>query len=277
MSMGAFVEVGTRPRPEASGPAERTTRSPVFNSPRPSAPGGQRAPHHDPSVRELPSPRGLVGPHVSSSTPPAIRLAHSIGSPLAPRERERVTPLVDFDPVSVRVHTGEQAERAAAALDAAAFTIGPHVFFARGRFSPETPGGRALLVHELVHVRQFPGGRAPSAKLSPAVHDTLEREAQAVARQQPAPGRHASAELPAVFAPPELGGRGSEAVVALRQPQSEEPPATGAAGPAPSETVRTVAPPPDVPDVRTLADDVYQLLERRLRIERERTGVLRWR
>jgi hypothetical protein len=54
----------------------------------------------------------------------------------------------------VRVHTGSRADEAARAIDAQAFTLGTDVFFARGNYRPNTPGGRKLLAHELTHVVQ---------------------------------------------------------------------------------------------------------------------------
>ena len=58
----------------------------------------------------------------------------------------------NFD--SVRVHTGDRAAEAAGTLHASAFTIGSDIVFGRGRYSPDTPRGRLLLLHELRHVQQ---------------------------------------------------------------------------------------------------------------------------
>jgi len=54
----------------------------------------------------------------------------------------------------VRVHVGADAARSAAALDAAAFTIGADIVFNSGRFAPDSREGRQLLAHELTHVAQ---------------------------------------------------------------------------------------------------------------------------
>jgi hypothetical protein len=58
------------------------------------------------------------------------------------------------DPASVRVHTDEQADRAAHALNARAFTVGRDIYFDRGEYAPSTSEGRRLLAHELAHVAQ---------------------------------------------------------------------------------------------------------------------------
>ena len=55
---------------------------------------------------------------------------------------------------SVRVHTDEVATASAAELGASAYTVGNHVVFGRGRYSPGQAAGRRLLAHELTHVVQ---------------------------------------------------------------------------------------------------------------------------
>ena len=56
---------------------------------------------------------------------------------------------------AVRVHIGPQAER----IGAVAFTMGTHIYFAPGRFQPDTVQGQQLLGHELAHVVQQRQGR----------------------------------------------------------------------------------------------------------------------
>lgn len=58
----------------------------------------------------------------------------------------------NFD--QVRVHTGRRAAKAAMALDARAFAIGPDIYFGSGEYRPHTSSGRRLLAHELTHVVQ---------------------------------------------------------------------------------------------------------------------------
>ena len=82
----------------------------------------------------------------------------------------------------VRLHTDSVATRAADALGAEAFTLGEDVFFAAGRFAPETAAGRALIAHELAHVAQARRGEATRGALrvsSPG--EAHEREAERVA------------------------------------------------------------------------------------------------
>ncbi len=55
---------------------------------------------------------------------------------------------------SARIHTGPAAERLAAGLRARAVTVGSDIIFGQREYAPHTTRGRALLAHELTHVRQ---------------------------------------------------------------------------------------------------------------------------
>jgi hypothetical protein len=58
----------------------------------------------------------------------------------------------------VRVHTDAQAAASAGAVRARAYTVGSHIAFASGAYSPATSGGLRLLAHELTHTVQQKGG-----------------------------------------------------------------------------------------------------------------------
>lgn len=68
----------------------------------------------------------------------------------------------------VRVHTGATAEQSAEDIDAAAYTVGHHIVFGRGRFAPSTLDGRRLIAHELTHVLQQTGSSGAGAERSAA-------------------------------------------------------------------------------------------------------------
>jgi hypothetical protein len=51
----------------------------------------------------------------------------------------------------VRVHSDPASAASARALDADAYTVGPHVVFADGRYAPGADLGQRLLAHELAH------------------------------------------------------------------------------------------------------------------------------
>lgn len=64
------------------------------------------------------------------------------------------TARMGYDFSRVRIHRDPGAELAAQSLGARAFTIGPHIAFARGEYAPDTKTGKHLLAHELTHVVQ---------------------------------------------------------------------------------------------------------------------------
>ena len=81
-----------------------------------------------------------------------------------------------LEPGTVRVHTGERADRAARLLNARAFTVGNDIFFGRGEYSPSLVEGQRLLAHELVHVAQQKG--------STGVPNTLRRQVKVPSAEQ---------------------------------------------------------------------------------------------
>ena len=86
------------------------------------------------------------------------------GEPLAPGTRAFFEPRFAADFSAVRIHTGPEADRSAAAIDALAYTAGDHIVFRAGRYDPTSLQGKHLLAHELTHVIQQGGatGAFPS-------------------------------------------------------------------------------------------------------------------
>jgi len=75
-------------------------------------------------------------------------------------------PRFGYDFSKVQIHTDAKAVAAAKRISARAFTVGEHIAFAQGEFSPQTQSGKRLLAHELSHAiqyRQRPSGTANSA------------------------------------------------------------------------------------------------------------------
>jgi hypothetical protein len=85
----------------------------------------------------------------------------SSGRPLEGSARRSMEARFGYDFSGVRIHDDARAAETAAAIDAAAFTVGEDVAFAAGRYDPRTAEGRRLLAHELSHVVQQRGARAP--------------------------------------------------------------------------------------------------------------------
>lgn len=76
---------------------------------------------------------------------------------------------------AVRVHVGPQASR----IGAVAFTTGNDLYFAPGRYQPETTQGQQLIGHELAHVIQQRQGRVRCASAGVAVVQDHAMEAEA--------------------------------------------------------------------------------------------------
>lgn len=89
------------------------------------------------------------------------------GRPLDPRTLLAMESRFGHDFGRVRIHTGPEADRSAERLGAHAYTLGLDVRFRNGFYRPDTPAGRALLVHELEHLVRA-GARGPAVpKLQP--------------------------------------------------------------------------------------------------------------
>jgi hypothetical protein len=89
---------------------------------------------------------------------------------------------VDF--AGVRVHSGDTAERSAAAVNARAYTVGQHIVLGAGAPSLATREGRRLLGHELTHVVQQ-ARRGPLLQRQPRGRDAGDRAK--VATKDPKP------------------------------------------------------------------------------------------
>lgn len=82
------------------------------------------------------------------------RLRDSPGKPLPESERRFFESRIDHDFSNIRIHANRDAEAAADALNAKAFTVGRDIVFGRDQYRPGTHGGRRLLAHELTHTIQ---------------------------------------------------------------------------------------------------------------------------
>lgn len=93
------------------------------------------------------------------------------GEPLPPSSRSYFEPRFGHDFGSVRVHADTDAAAAAQAINAQAFTLGRDVYFADGRYAPDTRPGQRLLAHELTHVVQQSKTHAPRLQRFTAEQD----------------------------------------------------------------------------------------------------------
>lgn len=97
--------------------------------------------------------------------PPAVHetLARP-GRPLDPAARAFFEPRFGVRLDQVRVHDDAQAAGSAAEVGALAYTVGPDIAFAAGRYAPASAMGRHLLAHELAHVLQQQGQAVPAVR-----------------------------------------------------------------------------------------------------------------
>jgi hypothetical protein len=199
----------------------------------------------------------------------------------------------------VRLHADPLAAQTARELKADAFTAGRDVFFATGKDVFDTPEGIALLGHELIHVRE--GSEAAQGQLA---RSTLRR---AVEENEAAASERALRRLVEADEPPRLGWQrpnmdlpdlgigagedlrtpelkrggqpitvspGSSSTGVARAPaaRSPEPAAAPREGAAASSEAESSAGQKAAADLDTLARQVYDLIMRRLTLERERVG-----
>jgi ribosomal protein S18 acetylase RimI-like enzyme len=146
-----------------------------------------------------------------------LGLASVGGRPLPDAVRGKMEAALGTDFSNVRVHVGPQAER----IGAIAFTIGSDIYFAPGRYQPDSMHGQQLLGHELAHVVQQRAGRVrnPLGSGIAVVQDhALEAEADRlgqraanhlVAVQAKMPPRAAQPSVPARISAPVSSGPGS--------------------------------------------------------------------
>lgn len=105
---------------------------------------------------------GGAPPAVGPQTEARIGSLRGGGAPLPADLRGYFEPRLGQDLSAVRLHTGGQAEAAAAEVRARAFTVGADIAFAPGEYRPGTPSGKRLLAHELVHTVQQGAAGGPS-------------------------------------------------------------------------------------------------------------------
>lgn len=98
----------------------------------------------------------------AQATPASVdRVLASPGGVLEPALSRDMAQQFGHDFSQVRVHCDEAARQSAREVDAHAYTVGQHVVFGAGRFTPSTREGRWLLAHELTHVvQQSPASRS---------------------------------------------------------------------------------------------------------------------
>jgi outer membrane protein OmpA-like peptidoglycan-associated protein len=100
--------------------------------------------------------RTTFGKDAGEGTAPPIvhQTLRSPGHSLDPGTQSFMESRFGGDFSGVRVHTDARADESARAVNARAYTVGRHVVFSNGQYSPKSVSGRKLLAHELSHVVQ---------------------------------------------------------------------------------------------------------------------------
>lgn len=119
---------------------------------------------------------------VTNDLPPVARESpDTTGRPIATPDREFMEARFGLDFSHVRIHDGVAAAASADALGANAYTVGSHIVFNSGQYTPGSESSRRLLAHELTHVVQQASGRGRRYVTEPG--DAWEREADRVAQE----------------------------------------------------------------------------------------------
>jgi hypothetical protein len=154
--------------------------------------GGQTGP--DDECAECREKRFLQR-EAASNTPPAglPAIVHEAmrtpGKPLDHGSRDFMESRFNDDFGDVRVHTDPAAQASAKALGATAYTSGRDIYFAAGKYAPQSSEGERLLAHELAHTIQqrsiasLARQVASTDNLDVDPDDSLEREAERAAEQ----------------------------------------------------------------------------------------------
>jgi hypothetical protein len=101
------------------------------------------------------------GPPVSPiSFEQTLSSSKGSGSALPGDTRQFMESRFNADFSGIRIHAGSTAEHLSSSVNAQAFTHGNDIYFNKGKFSPHSADGRALLAHELTHTIQQGGGKS---------------------------------------------------------------------------------------------------------------------
>ncbi|HSW27459.1 MAG TPA: DUF4157 domain-containing protein [Burkholderiaceae bacterium] len=110
----------------------------------------------------------------------------SPGRPLAGPTRDLFEAGFGHDFSQVQVHADAAAAASAHAVGAHAYTVGSHIVFGAGKYSPQTTDGRQLLAHELAHTLQQSEAHSVDTASALSISqpdDVQEREAEASAQR----------------------------------------------------------------------------------------------
>lgn len=106
-------------------------------------------------------------PQVTTGISNNIQSLKGGGQPLPQNQRTFFESRMGRDFGGVRIHTDNKAADTAQSVQAKAFTLGNNIVFNAGQYSPNNQEGKKLLAHELTHVIQQNGQKAPQIQTAP--------------------------------------------------------------------------------------------------------------
>ncbi|WP_353474573.1 DUF4157 domain-containing protein [Salipiger sp. H15] len=126
------------------------------------------------------------------------------GRGLSASERGYFEPRFGRDLSHVRLHTGGAAGRAAAGINARAFTLRSNIAFAQGQLAPGSTEGRRLLAHEITHTLQQGTGQQGTGQQGTGARRSVQRQEAASPAGQTgtAPPQTAPGAAPPPATPP---------------------------------------------------------------------------
>ena len=195
---------------------------------------------------------------------------------------------------NVRIHNDTSSNIMAARLNAEAFTVGRDIFFAAGKSNLSTPSGIALLAHELTHVKQQEKQGANLSYMTTSRYSGMESEALvnegailSFLSHRPQVFASPQANVPMAIArkAEDFKDAQMELVYVNRSqaqnsiPQGNPDVLKAEAGrdieahvpPEPSTSVPSAVTMPRT-DIYQIANEVYSIIEKRLRSEKEARG-----
>lgn len=169
----------------------------------------------------------------AAEAPASVReVLRGAGEPLDRESRSFFDARFGHDFSRVRIHADSRAGESAEEIGARAYTVGNHIAFAAGRYSPSSAEGRRLLAHELMHTIQQQDSF--SSKLTIGDSAVHEREADRAAAAIHSGGPM----LPAT----------AQVAAGIARDKDD------------SEAAKTEAKPAECPKTHTIPDDVYDAI-----------------
>ena len=184
-------------------------------------------------------------PAIDSLKQARMLAERSRGEPLSAELRQQLPGIPASLLDQVCVHTDKAAALAAEHLQAEAFTIAHHIYFAGGRLNRQSQDSLALLTHELAHVAQYREGRLNGLPPVSQPQDSVEQEADTWASHWRIPPQQAP---PQQQVSPGDSSAGFRDELSLQQSQQPLPPSNlGGSG-------VLSAPPDEAPVLRRATD-----------------------